>query len=644
MIRSLYRNAIILPMVGTLAFSAAPRIFYSDLDSGPNTGGENNQGAYVTIYGNGFGSSRGGAFVTLGGEMAARYPVWTDTKIAFQLGRAARTGSIILNTGSAVSNAVPFTVRPGNIYFVAKTGNDSDTGGVDAPWRTVTYARDMVAPGDIVYVRDGVATDQDDASGWNGCLVIGANSGSSGNPKALVVYPGESAVIGNIKDSASGGCDIGIRTKGYGEHYWTIAGFTLRGVSEAILTYGDNGWRIIANDISCPNGNDQAGCLLEHAGDSIYIYGNNIHHIGTNIAPGNVTALYHGVYLSDTTTNVQFGWNTIAYVHGCRGLQQNVNSPASDAWGLHIHDNIIHDTQCDGIVMTTVNPAQGTVELYNNIIYNAGQGPNNLEATGAWTCMNLQGWDSTSAVGSGAVEVYNNTMYGCGTFANPPYLGANAGLLWFAGGNAKKYLNIRDNIVYIRAGLPYILIYDVNGNLCADSSNCSYSRGSNNLFYGNGPAPGNTNISGSVSADPLFINAAAADFHLSPGSPAAYNGVMTPDATDFDGVVLTTSPGYPIGAFSGGTDTNQAISISIAPVFAVLTPTGFQQFTTPVTGASNPAVVWSLPESVGYLSSSGLYIAPPFVPAPVAIRVVATSVADPSVSASAYVVLLPALP
>jgi hypothetical protein len=34
-----------------------PVIYYSDLESGPNTGGENNQGALVTIYGEHFGSS-----------------------------------------------------------------------------------------------------------------------------------------------------------------------------------------------------------------------------------------------------------------------------------------------------------------------------------------------------------------------------------------------------------------------------------------------------------------------------------------------------------------------------------------------------------------------------------------------------------
>ena len=40
-----------------LAQSPAPRLFFSDLDSGPNSGGENNNGAYVTLYGANLGAN-----------------------------------------------------------------------------------------------------------------------------------------------------------------------------------------------------------------------------------------------------------------------------------------------------------------------------------------------------------------------------------------------------------------------------------------------------------------------------------------------------------------------------------------------------------------------------------------------------------
>ena len=50
-----------------LAQSSTPRLFYSDLESGPNTGGQNNNGAFVTLWGKGFGSSSGD-FISDGGR------------------------------------------------------------------------------------------------------------------------------------------------------------------------------------------------------------------------------------------------------------------------------------------------------------------------------------------------------------------------------------------------------------------------------------------------------------------------------------------------------------------------------------------------------------------------------------------------
>jgi hypothetical protein len=524
----------------------SPRIFYSDLESGPNSGGEKNGGAYVTIYGKGFGAAQGASYVTIGGGRAAAYPVWTDSKIAFELGTSAATGDITVNTGAGPSNSLPFTVRPGRILFVATNGKDGGNGSFASPWRTVTKARDSIKPGDIVYVRDGVSQSTDDGTGWSSCLMLGGNAGTAGNPKALVVYPGESATIGNINPSKANGCDIGIRTKGQGEGYWTIAGFAIRGgvaISTATVVY----WRLIGNDISCPNGNGQAGCItIGYNSTYLHIYGNTVHHVATNLNPANVTALYHGVYFADGTAHLWFGWNTIADVQGCRGIQQNA-SAGTDAFDLHIHDNIIHDTQCDGIVMTTVDPSKGPVEIYNNIIYNAGKGPNNAERTGAWSCLNLQGYDVGGA-GSGAIEVYNNTMYSCGTFRNPPYEGNNAGILWIAAKNADKYAHIRNNIFYMPAGVPYLYIYSPKG-VCRDSENCNNVRGSNNLFYGNGPAPRNPNITGSINRDPLFVNLPQKDFHLTEASPARRAGVNVGAAADMDGYPPPAGAPRDIGTF-----------------------------------------------------------------------------------------------
>jgi hypothetical protein len=50
---SLFVIGIIFVAPLSLAAQAPPRIFFSDLDSGPNVGGQKNHSAWVTILGQG---------------------------------------------------------------------------------------------------------------------------------------------------------------------------------------------------------------------------------------------------------------------------------------------------------------------------------------------------------------------------------------------------------------------------------------------------------------------------------------------------------------------------------------------------------------------------------------------------------------
>src|SRR5206468_2784739 len=92
----------------------------------------------------------------------------------------------------SASNGLPFTVRPGKIYFVAMNGSDRHSGRVDAPWKSIVEAKERMSPGDVTYIKDGVTqTSEDHFTAYlsmdrNG----GSNSGKAGAPKALVAYPG----------------------------------------------------------------------------------------------------------------------------------------------------------------------------------------------------------------------------------------------------------------------------------------------------------------------------------------------------------------------------------------------------------------------------------------------------------------------
>jgi IPT/TIG domain-containing protein len=230
--------------------STPPRIFFSDLESGPNISGQKNQGAWVTIWGKGFGAERGSSTVTICGG-AAEYPISTDTKITFQLGPAARTGDIVMsvqekvtraasNAGSSGgpsnksvaetaasrsgSNGLPFTIRAGKIYFVAVNGSDRQKGSFEAPWKTIVQAKDRMSAGDVTYIRDGVAQTSEDS--YTAYLSMdrggGSNSGKPGAPKALVAYPGARVTIGKAHGL---GVDFGIRTPNIAarEDWWVIS-------------------------------------------------------------------------------------------------------------------------------------------------------------------------------------------------------------------------------------------------------------------------------------------------------------------------------------------------------------------------------------------------------------------------------------
>jgi hypothetical protein len=56
--------------------SGALEILFTDVEYGPKTGGPNNLGVPISIFGKGFGSSRGSSKVTIGGVEVGSYMVW----------------------------------------------------------------------------------------------------------------------------------------------------------------------------------------------------------------------------------------------------------------------------------------------------------------------------------------------------------------------------------------------------------------------------------------------------------------------------------------------------------------------------------------------------------------------------------------
>jgi hypothetical protein len=507
---------ISLFLIVPFARAAQPIAIFTDVQSGPNAGGQNNQGAIVTIYGFGFGSARGSSTLTIGGAQPGAYLLWSDSKISFQVGNSAITGNIIVNVaGVGASNAMPFTVRSGRIFFVAPGGADANSGSFTAPWATVRHAKNSAQAGDIIYLMNGVNETGLEAS--SATLAI-AKSGSSGLPIAMIAYPGATATIGSAT-----GQQYGIRTTATSS-YWVLAGINLRGAFSALTVASSSNWRVIGTDVSCPNGSGTGACVAFSAGQNISLYRNRIHDNGS--ATSASIKLYQAIQFDSGANGIDFGWNEIANTRSCRALQ--FYSDTTPLFNLTVRNNLIHDSRCDGINFATIDPAQGAVKAYNNVIYRAGTGPAPGGVEGNYACVNVGG------SGSAAVQITGNTMYDCGRRAN-----ADSGAV-----SASVPVILTDNIVDAIGGESYT----------APNSSLANFSGKNNLFFGDGATPSFSTTS--LNADPKFVDVTSNNFQLQPGSPAVDAGANDGISRD---IVQTPRPqgvAYDIGAYelgAGGT-------------------------------------------------------------------------------------------
>ena len=124
---------------------------------------------------------------------------------------------------------------------------------------------------------------------------------------------------------------------------------------------------------------------------------------------------------------------------------------------------------------------------------------------------------------------------------------------------------------------------------------------------------------------------------LSDGLYTAPAGVTSPQSV----TITATSMADPTKSAAASITVLPPVSVSLNPTIAYLQAGGAQQFSASMANSTNPNVTWSMSPSAGTLSSSGLYTAPLLVGSFETVTITATSVADPTQSASAQVILIP---
>jgi hypothetical protein len=139
----------------------------------------------------------------------------------------------------------------GTIYWVAPGGDDSHSGGLEAPWATIQHAADTAQPGDTVFVRQGVYNEH----------VHLTKSGNAAGYITFASYPGETATVDGT------GLDIP-------ENMWGL--FTFDNVSYVIV----EGFEI-RNYTTSRVADAPMGIFVRGAGVNDQVINNRIHDITT---------------------------------------------------------------------------------------------------------------------------------------------------------------------------------------------------------------------------------------------------------------------------------------------------------------------------------------------------------------------------
>jgi hypothetical protein len=255
-----------------------------------------------------------------------------------------------------------------------------------------------------------------------------------------------------------------------------------------------------------------------------YFLGNYVHNIGDSA--GAIDKYYHGVYFTTNSNHIWAGHNEInnnpngsTTSGGCRALQF-YSTGGANQFDLHIYGNYIHNSVCDGINFSTVDPSKGVVEAFNNVVFHVGTGPDPYNGSSNYSCIVAGGG------GTGNVLAYNNTLYDCGSRGT-----SDSGAIAPNGPS----MGMWNNIIHQLSGESYI-----NPN-----ANPSRISGSNNVWYGLSSAPSQT--SSNIIISPLLANVGT-DFTLQSISPAIGAGTASRTALwDFVGNVRPSPPS--IGAY-----------------------------------------------------------------------------------------------
>lgn len=517
-------SATVAPAV-TPPPAGAPCLLYTDLVAGPTSGGENNKGAYLSLFGTNFGTTGLGRDVKVFindievdnyrylGPSRGRRDI---QQITVQLGAigdplpgAALPIKVVVNGVPSNTNH-SFTVQQGDILFVSTTGNDSTAAKNDIarPWRTVQTPSEGGAlgdahPGDVVVLRGGPRVIWSDVGRNNRWIrfrhVTGnAPTGARGHGYVSIVsYPGEDVHYVAPPNTSGGIHGLDAEFPEFSD-WIVISGLHIESAASSRrdgapinLQTGSDHWRVVNNELgpwpADARAHDRAGGLTGN-GKSVALLGNHIHDIGGGTEN-------HGIYLDSGSTDIEVAYNSIHDVTAGNLLQTFDNLGNLPLSGISVHHNVLFAGR-----RYALNIATGTRSFtaWNNVIFEIAFAGVRFDVrsdpTSSYAILSNTIFDANTATGGTDASIVNNAT--------------------LDGGMAV----IKNNIVAADASSRATAYF-------ADKGSGKAIKLERNLWFGlrrgTVPSADSDPVGGRADTnDPRFADAAHHDFRLSNGSPA----------------------------------------------------------------------------------------------------------------------------
>lgn len=503
------------------AQSGPPAVLFVDVEAGALAGGPQGLGVPISIFGHGFGATRGNSRVSIGGVEVASYLVWgagnahnpTLDMIVVQPGPATTGGPIVVEVGGQRSNANhSFAVTPTRIRYVAAGGSDSADCALATPCASISRAIDpaISGPGDTILVRGPV---HDEGEIW--VRREYGHGGTAGLQKTIKAYPGESVTLAN-----------GSRPFIIDADYVTVSGFRfLNGKSIGVPDAGDGarrrGNRFIDNYAS----GEVAWSFIDSHGDGHLLAGNVCE--ATTSSVGTQGHCYY-----------------VSYGDGVR-LAHNIGSGAP-GYGIHIFDQrraandfrrTISNLLIEGNILKSSKLRSGL------IIAMADEGGYGNSIENVVVRNNIISGNSHLGIVVGGLsrhlKIYNNTIYENG----------RQGV--HVGGAGTTDVDIRNNLI----------VQSENANCRNDcqwyaTAHLEIAPGIGQLVVANnGYGPGSPALIGATDAQQVlgansFADPSRFDFRLLAGSAAIDRAAsLAAVGTDYWGVIRPQGAAADVGAF-----------------------------------------------------------------------------------------------